>query len=189
MYQFTESRNAHAKVASIQLKSMKSSTIRKSSFSHGVCKKPKCRDPGCTFWRIGYGSKGNRTKSKNSSSKPSLSPKTRSGDEFSIISSTLSHPNNSSASQHQSKIALRTRSSEVTVKSGCCKKQFLAWDRGKLQRFHTFHASKFHTIERQRCTPRKISPDYSTKKAILNRKWHFAEDYIYSNVYRILDII
>lgn len=66
-------------------------------------------------------SKGNRTRCRNSFRDSSLSPKSISGVEFTINSFTASHPYSSLACKHQSKMALRTLSSDVTVKSVCWK--------------------------------------------------------------------
>lgn len=76
-----------------------------------------------TFWSKEYGRSGNLTNGNKSSTNWSLSPKRSSGFEFIINSSTTSHEPSSWVFKPNIRIALRTFSSDVTVKSGCCKTQ------------------------------------------------------------------
>lgn len=82
-----------------------------------------------TFLSKASGSNGNRTNPNKSWTDGNLSRKRCSGAEFIISSSTTSHPYNSFALKPHIKIALRTFSSDVTVKSGCCKirKHIINW--------------------------------------------------------------
>lgn len=73
-----------------------------------------------TLFSKACGSNGNRTNGNRSWTDRSLSPKSCLGAEVIISSSTISHPYRSFAFKPHVKIALRTFSSEVTVKSGCC---------------------------------------------------------------------
>lgn len=74
-----------------------------------------------TFLSKERGSVGNRTNGSKSLTACSLSLKSCSGLEYIISSSMTSHPYKSSAIIPHIKMALRTFSSDVTVKFGCCK--------------------------------------------------------------------
>lgn len=81
-----------------------------------------------TFFSKWYGSNGNRTNGSNSLRDWNLSRKMRSGVEFANSLSTISHPYHSLAPMHHLKIALRTLSSDVTVRSWCCKTHNLFYE-------------------------------------------------------------
>jgi hypothetical protein len=74
-----------------------------------------------TFLSKSYGTNGNRTNGNKLLRDWSLSLKRRSGVESASSSATTSHPHNSLSLIHHMKIALRTLSSDVTVRSWCCK--------------------------------------------------------------------